>query len=179
MDYFEELKSALTNQGKNYNNVGHTGASDSYVSEIAEETEFETPQNALTPADAIFQDPFALAIMAETGIPFEIFNQIQKNYPLTLEEWSDLLHISYKSMQRYSQKPGYIFKSNHTEVILEVLQVLDMGTLFFDTKETFRAWLMSPSLALGNKKPLQLLRNRFGIRLTLQELYRMEHGIFI
>jgi putative toxin-antitoxin system antitoxin component (TIGR02293 family) len=179
MDYFSKLESALTSINKSSISANHTGTPDSNVSETTEETEFETSQESLTAADAIFQDPFALNIMAETGMPFEVFDHIQQNYPITLEEWSELLHISYKSMQRYSQKPGYIFKTNHTEVILEILQVLDLGTLFFDSQDTFRAWLTSPSMALGDKKPLHLLRNRFGIRLTLQELYRMEHGIFI
>ena len=49
----------------------------------------------------------------------------------------------------------------------------------FDSTEQFYLWLNTPSYALGNLKPAELLKDSYGKELVMGELNRIEQGIFV
>jgi uncharacterized protein (DUF2384 family) len=46
------------------------------------------------------------------------------------------------------------------------------------SSDAFKAWLQTPLAALGYEKPLHFLDTGFGIRMLLQQLGRLEQGVF-
>ena len=57
--------------------------------------------------------------------------------------------------------------------------VTNFGKKVFDTKEQFYLWLTTPSYALGNLKPSELLKDSYGKELVMGELNRIDKGIFV
>ena len=58
-------------------------------------------------------------------------------------------------------------------------EVTNVGKEVFGDLEKFKLWLNTPNFALGNVKPVELLRVSYGKEMVLGELNRIEHGIFV
>lgn len=112
------------------------------------------------------------------GLPFRIFSLISKNSPFSDEEWADFLSISMKSLHRYKTSANFRFKPIHSEKIFEIAEVLEKGRSVFDEEAKFLLWLKSPSFALGNLSPLDLISDSYGKELVMGELHRIDYGIF-
>jgi len=105
-----------------------------------------------------------LVELIRKGIPTSLFLTIKEIAPFSDEEWSE---------------PDYLFKSIHSEKIIELAEVTVMGLEVFDSAADFGAWLNAPSPALGGKMPLELLKDSYGQELVIQELHRIDQGIFV
>ena len=51
------------------------------------------------------------------------------------------------------------------------------GLEVFGDTDKFDIWLESKNIALGGKRPKNLLDNTFGVNLIKDELTRIEHGV--
>ena len=54
-----------------------------------------------------------------------------------------------------------------------------MGNTVFDTETQFYMWLKTPSFALGNLQPIELLRDSYGKEMVVNELNKIDQGIFV
>jgi len=52
------------------------------------------------------------------------------------------------------------------------------GIQAFEKKENFHKWLNMPSNALGDKVPAKLIETEEGLQQVLDELIRIEHGVY-
>ncbi len=127
---------------------------------------------------SFLQDKMLLIQSIRKGLSIAFFEAMAKRMPFTEREWADILNISQKSLQRYRAESGYVFKPIHSEKILQIAEVIEFGRQVFDTDEQLYLWLNTPSFALGNVKPAVLLRDAYGKELVMDELNRIEHGIF-
>ena len=82
-------------------------------------------------------------------------------------------------MQRYKNKEKHLFKPQHSEKIIELAEVTNYGNEVFNSKEQFYVWLNSISFALGNMTPLELLMDSYGKEMVMEELNRIDQGIFV
>ncbi|MCJ7759399.1 MAG: DUF2384 domain-containing protein [Gillisia sp.] len=114
-----------------------------------------------------------------SGIPYSLFKHIKDITPFTENDWATFLDISTKSLQRYKKDSEYIFKPIHSEKIIELAEVTNLGNDVFDSNEQFYIWLNSTSLALGSLKPIELLKDSYGKEMVLNELNRIDQGIFV
>ena len=114
-----------------------------------------------------------------SGIPYSLFKHIKDITPFTEKDWATFLDISTKSLQRYKKDSEYIFKPIHSEKIIELAEVTNLGKDVFDSNEQFYIWLNSSSLALGNLKPIELLKDSYGKEMVLNEWNRIDQGIFV
>lgn len=129
--------------------------------------------------NSILNNPFATSIAIEKGIGYSIFEEIQQLIHLSEQKLADILSLSTKSLQRYKKDKDFRFKPIHSEKLIELVEVANFGLSVFDSNEQFNLWLDTPSFVLGNKKPSELLTNSYGIKLVMQELNNIEHGIFV
>jgi putative toxin-antitoxin system antitoxin component (TIGR02293 family) len=113
------------------------------------------------------------------GIPYELFNLIKETTPFSEEDWASFLGISTKSLQRNKIKEDFIFKPLQSEKILELAEVTSLGNTVFDTETQFYMWLKTPSFALGNLEPIELLRDSYGKEMVVNELNKIDQGIFV
>lgn len=123
-------------------------------------------------------DRMLLVQAIRSGIPYRLFVLIKEESPFNEEEWADLLSISLKSLQRYKASGNYLFKPTHSEKIFEIAEVTELGKAVFDNNEKFMLWLSTPSFALGNHKPLDLIRDSYGKEMVIGELHRIDQAIF-
>ena len=113
------------------------------------------------------------------GIPFPLFEMIQAVSPFSEQDWAEILQLSAKSLQRYKQEEGFRFKRLQSEKIVEMAEVAQIGLEFFGDMERFKLWLNTPNYAMGNIRPIELLRDSYGKALVVAELTRATHGIFV
>lgn len=135
-------------------------------------------KKAITYADFLNNKVWIIAAI-RAGIPFTLFRLIQDYTPFSEHDWADFLDISTKSLQRYKTAPQYHFKSIHSEKIIEMAEVTKAGLDTFGNNEKFKLWLQTPNFALGNVKPIELLKDSYGKELVIAELTRINHGIFV
>jgi putative toxin-antitoxin system antitoxin component (TIGR02293 family) len=117
-----------------------------------------------------------LIALVRQGVAFTAFENFALNFSYTLAEWSQFLHLSERSMQRY-KKENRVFDPLQSEKILEIVMLFKLGKDVFGSDEKFLFWLNTENLALGGIKPVGLIDNTFGISLLKDELTRIEHGI--
>ncbi|MEJ7673276.1 MAG: hypothetical protein WKF59_11310 [Chitinophagaceae bacterium] len=60
--------------------------------------------------------------------------------PFTLQEWSDILHISERTLQRYA-KANSSFPFSVVDRILQIDKVIKRGIHVFGNMEKFIGWL--------------------------------------
>jgi putative toxin-antitoxin system antitoxin component (TIGR02293 family) len=60
----------------------------------------------------------------------------------------------------------------------QILQIAAKGSKVFESKDKFLAWMNHPNKDLNNKTPMSLLNSKSGKALVLDELGRIEHGVF-
>lgn len=148
------------------------------------------PEPATTPLQANdFTVPYALnshtdqsniinaLFTSRKGMLYRHFKDILALLPLTIKEWSDCLHLSERTLLRYSQseKP---FDPIYTDRILQIQFLFQHGAAVFGSSDKFNTWINQTSIALGGVKPKELLDSAFGIQLIDAEIGRIEHGIF-
>jgi putative toxin-antitoxin system antitoxin component (TIGR02293 family) len=48
----------------------------------------------------------------------------------------------------------------------------------FDSQDQFKQWLVTPSKALGNKTPFELLDSSFGFEVVENEIVRIQYNVY-
>ena len=112
------------------------------------------------------------------GVPYSLFSLIKDITPFTERDWAEFLNISTKTLERY-KKDSQSFKPIHSEKIIEMAEVTNVGKEVFGDIEKFKLWLDTPNFALGNMKPFELLKDSYGKELVIGELTRINYGILV
>ncbi|MBU2045771.1 MAG: DUF2384 domain-containing protein, partial [Bacteroidetes bacterium] len=91
----------------------------------------------------------------------------------TEREFENILPVSISSMQKKN-----IYGKETSERIYELARLFGLGYEVFDSKDDFKNWLMTPSKALGNKKPFELLDSSFGFEMVENEIVRIQYNVY-
>jgi len=110
------------------------------------------------------------------GIGYPDFEKMIAFSSFTLLEWSTILHLTARSLQRYKQQKQ-TFDPLQSEKIIQIILLFKKGISVFGSKEKFDTWLNSNIVALGGIKPKEVLDSSFGIEWIRDELGRIEHGV--
>jgi putative toxin-antitoxin system antitoxin component (TIGR02293 family) len=108
---------------------------------------------------------------------YKEFKKIADKVPFTLQEWSDVLHISERTLHRYA-KANSSFPFSVVDRILQIDKVIKRGIEVFGNLDKFISWLKNNPYMLEGRLSLQSLRSIEGINLVLTQLGRIEHGLF-
>src|SRR3546814_2871583 len=135
------------------------------------------PSNAPT-FDELLADRLMMTTVVQRGISYRFFENIQRITPFTENEWAAFLELSTKTLNRYKMANRY-FKTLHSQKIMELAEGTRQALEIFSDIELFKQWLHTANYALGNRKPLDLLKDSYGKELVLSELTHINHGIFV
>lgn len=124
-------------------------------------------------------DKLLVARAVKKGVTTILFTEIKSNSPFDDKQWSNFLDINIRTLQRYRKEKNHVFKQIQSEKIFELAEVISLGNEVFDSPDNFTLWLETPSIALGDNKPIDLLDTSYGKDIVISELNRIEHGIFI
>lgn len=109
-------------------------------------------------------------------LTFNDFKKIAAKTDFTQKEWSDILHISERTLQRYS-KDNSAFSFSVTDRILQINKVFERGREVFGSYEKFNLWLREKPYMLEGRLSLHSLASFEGINNILTQMGRIEHGI--
>lgn len=129
--------------------------------------------------DEFLKNKMLIVYAIREGISYNLFDLIKEVTPFNEEDWASFLGISTKSLQRNKVKEDFIFKPLQSEKILELAEVTSLGNTVFDTETQFYLWLNTPSFALGNLEPIELLKDSYGKEMVVNELNKIDQGIFV
>jgi len=131
--------------------------------------------NGLKPVN--FSTDFDILKLSRQGLPKRVLMAFAKKISLTLQELSNIMHISERTLQRYDDDE--IVKTEYSEKAIELVRLYARGEEVFDSMEKFKAWMKSPNHIFNNEAPVSLLDTSFGFDMIFNELGRIEHGIFV
>jgi len=150
-----------------------------FVNYVQKESNLMVSDSATITYNTFFTNKLLLVLSIREGIPFFLFSAIRRHTPFTDIDWANFLNISTKSLQRYKVEKDFVFKPIHSEKIIELAEVTQLGETVFGGQEPFYNWLNRTNYALGNMKPLDLLKDSYGKDLVINELNRIDQGIFV
>lgn len=117
-----------------------------------------------------------LVQQARAGISKKSLMNIAEAGGLSLKEISALLPVSLRTIQRYTDTD--LLDPNVSEHALQIAEVISKGSNVFSSIQDLQRWLHTPSLALGNETPVSMLDTSFGVRIVIDELGRLEYGVY-
>ena len=119
----------------------------------------------------------AKAMPVTKDFTYHEFKKIADKAPFTQAEWSSILHVSERTLQRYAKNNG-IFAPINAERALQIAHVLHRAKEVFGDIPKFYHWIKrNPYMLEGNLSILSLTTND-GINKILTQLGRIEHGLF-
>jgi putative toxin-antitoxin system antitoxin component (TIGR02293 family) len=114
--------------------------------------------------------------VSKLGMKKSIADNIASKLGMNMYDFAPLLHISSRTLSRYSNDT--IMDTNATEHLLLLDALLDEGTEAFGTIEDFRKWLYSEVRALDFEKPISYLDTIFGIQIIKDMVGRIKYGVY-
>ena len=108
-----------------------------------------------------------------TGVKKVEWKELIASIDATEKEFEFILPTSISSMQKKE-----LYDPQTSERIYEISRLFGIGTAVFDSLEQFKNWLLTPSKALGNKKPFELLDSSFGFDIVENEIVRIQYNVY-
>ncbi|MEO9483047.1 MAG: antitoxin Xre/MbcA/ParS toxin-binding domain-containing protein [Ekhidna sp.] len=124
----------------------------------------------------ILNDPAARYRKASEGISKSDFLVIVSNTGLNLTEFSALLPVSKRTIEKAKDKD--LLSPAVSDRVLQIASLYQHGNLVLGSPAAFKEWLHSSLIALGGQKPVQFMNNDTGISMINDLLGRIEHGVY-
>lgn len=110
------------------------------------------------------------------GLKSGAVNLFIKHSRLTQKQVARMIHVSERTLQRNTpEKP---MDSASSERLIELTRFFHKGIRVFGDQSKFTAWLHRPNVSLNNQLPLVLIETNLGMDLVVDELLKIEHGVF-
>jgi hypothetical protein len=98
---------------------------------------------------------------------------------LSLNDWSSILPVSKRTLQRDFDDKKKVLDLNVTEAFVEVGEIYSIGLRAFDrNKERLKSWLFTVNPYFKNKKPIEIMNSHKGRDMVKAELNRIEYSEF-
>jgi putative toxin-antitoxin system antitoxin component (TIGR02293 family) len=117
-----------------------------------------------------------LVDLSNQGITKDALFHLAEYFSFSINQMTQLLPVTERTIQRYS--PQEPLSRMVSEQILQIAEVAAKGSKVFESRDRFLAWMNHPNKALSGKTPMSLLNSKFGTDMVLDELGRIEHGVF-
>lgn len=95
---------------------------------------------------------------------------------LSIGELAKYLHVSQRTLQRYGSDKE--LSPELSDRLIQIAKVYAKAVDVFEDESTAIKWLKHPNCALGKTVPMEYLDNSSGVEIILDELTRIEYGVF-
>jgi putative toxin-antitoxin system antitoxin component (TIGR02293 family) len=119
---------------------------------------------------------FDILELTRRGIPKKAMLSLVSKISLTLHEFSNIMHISERTFQRFQDDS--LIKTEYAEKAVELARLYARGEEVFGSLDKFKRWMKTPSYVFKDQTPFDLLDSSIGFDLVLKEIGRIEYGIF-
>lgn len=117
-----------------------------------------------------------LVELTRTGVTKSAVSNLAKYLSLSSKQIADLLPVTERTLLRYTAK--MFLSPTVSEQVLHIAEVTARGVEVFEDKAKFIMWLHTPHKVFSGKTPYTLLSSGFGAELVLEELGRIEFGVY-
>ena len=117
-----------------------------------------------------------LVELGSIGVTKNAVSHLANYLSLSWKQIADLLPVTERTLQRYSSHQH--FNPAVSEQVIHIAEVLAKGTEVFQDKRKLAIWLNTPHKVFYGKTPFTMLASRFGMELVLEELGRIEFGVY-
>ena len=121
-------------------------------------------------------DPASRYRKASEGISKSDFLSIVANSGLNLTEFSSLLPVSKRTIEKAKDKD--LLSPTVSDRVLQIASLYEHGSMVLGDNLSFREWITTPLISLGGKKPIAFINNDTGISMINDLLGRIEHGVY-
>jgi putative toxin-antitoxin system antitoxin component (TIGR02293 family) len=121
------------------------------------------------------RSPFEMVNVARKGIPMKTIDTLAKNLNLSRPELAKYLHVSERTLQRYT--PEKILSQDLSDRVLQIAKLYARCVEIFEEQEKASGWLKQSNIAFGKIPPIELLDTSTGIEMIFDELTRIEYGV--
>jgi putative toxin-antitoxin system antitoxin component (TIGR02293 family) len=120
-----------------------------------------------------------LGLMAviRKGLPSSSLESVAKRMGLSAIATVESLGLAKRTIARRLQEKQAL-TVEESERVVRLARVLAEATHVLGSAEKARRWLQKPSRALGGEMPLQMLDTDIGGNAVLEELGRIDYGVF-
>jgi putative toxin-antitoxin system antitoxin component (TIGR02293 family) len=109
--------------------------------------------------------------------PYRKFEKIATLVPFTQKEWANILNLSERTLQRYSND-NTSFEGIYVDRILHIEELIRMGLETFTNAEAFYRWLKREKHVLGKTLNFESLYSTRGIQDTIDQIGRIQYGVY-
>ena len=117
-----------------------------------------------------------LVELGSIGVTKNAVSHLANYLSLSWKQVADLLPVTERTLQRYTSHQH--FNPAVSEQVLHIAKVLAKGTEVFQEKRKLLLWLNTPHKVFSGNTPFVMLGSRFGTELVLEELGRIEFGVY-
>ena len=110
------------------------------------------------------------------GLPRQSLDNLMEKTGMSVYEMANILNTTDRTLRRY--EADVKLNREQSERLVELAQLYVQGEKVFGDPEVFKSWMESEIPALGNKTPKSFLDTSLGINMLLDELTRIEYGVF-
>lgn len=110
------------------------------------------------------------------GVPKKALDTLMDNTGITVNEIAAIIRTSDRTLRRYT--PQQKLDPSQSERVIELAKLYSRGEDVFGSMDSFIEWMNSSIMALGDKRPKEFLDTSVGIDMLMDELGRIEQGIF-
>jgi putative toxin-antitoxin system antitoxin component (TIGR02293 family) len=119
---------------------------------------------------------FAYIQLIKSGLKNRSVNSFIRHSSFTKKQVSRIIHVSERTLQRNT--PDKTMDLGVSERLIDLARLFHRGMEVFDEKEKFLLWLNRPNKSLDNQLPIELIETNMGMDLVMDELLKIEHGVF-
>ena len=120
--------------------------------------------------------PMELIERIRSGLPRRTIDFLSKALDIKPIALSENLPVTWRTIQRY--EPAKTLSPDLSDHIVQIAKVYQRCMEVFEDQEMAVNWVKMPVRGLGNQAPLSLIDTATGIQMVLDELGRLEHGVF-
>lgn len=114
--------------------------------------------------------------MSKQGVTKRSFMTFVRLVRISPDQYERMLPISLRTIQRYSDNEK--FNPAVSEHIIQLVLLVGKGIEVFGSLEKFMSWFNSPSKAFGGRVPSDLVGLKTGTQMVMDELGRIEYGVY-
>lgn len=115
--------------------------------------------------------------LVRAGIPYAALENASASLEVSLDEIASALGLARRTLSRRKSGKRKL-TSEESERVLRLIRVSARAEEVLGDRRAAREWVRAPSRALGMQPPQALLDTDIGTEAVLDELGRIEHGVY-
>ncbi len=126
--------------------------------------------------DRSLESPFDLIELAREGLTKVSIDSLTETLKISIDETVALLPISRRTLERY--EPTQKLSPELSDRLIQIAKVYSRTLEVFGDRDLALRWLKSPCKAFGDVIPLSYLNLVSGITILMDELGRIDYGVY-